>query len=119
MNHAPTPWRLSEDAPVDGWGLGIFAGPVDPDGEYRRDVQVWPFYDTDFSQGINGQRHIADLRLMVHAVNCHDELLTALKAVLAANDIEPRTWPAICCASIVHSDAFGLARAAIAKAEAP
>lgn len=46
-----------------------------------------------------------------------DKLLAACKAIVEADDMDPRTWPALCGASIAYADAFALARVAIAEAE--
>jgi hypothetical protein len=92
----------------------LYGGVRQEKGKEIAQYQIYPFYDEDRAQGIDGKRHESDKCLIAAA----PELLAACKAIIAADELDPRTWSILCAASIATSDAFSLARAAIAKASA-
>lgn len=90
--HTPGPWLAEEHVIVTEDGQQV--------------ASVLPFYDEREAESL------ADARL----ISAAPELLAALQAVLAADELDPRTWPSMCAASIATADAFAAARAAITKA---
>ena len=71
--HTPGPWKFIGDA--------LYGGEyIDSKGVEHHTDQVYPFFDEDRSQGMHGQRHEADKRLIAAA----PDLLAACERAMEA-----------------------------------
>ena len=107
--HTPGPWHTIAD--------GIFSGTPDPKhlGCYTNSQQVFPFFDSDLKQGMHGQRHVADAKLIAAA----PDLLAALQECITDDGARSMIDESRHAASIARNrlDAISsLAREAIDKA---
>ena len=95
--HTPGPWRVESRGGMEG-----------------REVRAGATYvvATVNTTGNDEGNRLANARLIAAA----PELLAALQDMIAADNMEPRTWPALTSASVACADAFTAARAAIRKA---
>lgn len=108
--HTPGPWEFIGD--------GLFGDiTVDSQGKKVCRQQIHPFHCEDRQQGLHGQRHEADKRLIAAA----PELLAALQRLADAGFSRDVTMGDPCsliaCKAELY-DAVKHARAAIAKATA-
>jgi hypothetical protein len=79
-NHTPTPWavgQFDDSLGYDCMTAGITVGPVTLDGN---DYGQAPCRDMTVEQRA---RMEADAHFIARAVNCHEELLAALKGLLS------------------------------------
>lgn len=98
--HSKLPWSFASGEhdmdECEGYGLGSI---VDSNG--LRIAEIWNDYDNPLEAAANAA-------LIVHRVNCHDELVEALKLIVAAYDCDGEVMP----------QDIQRAREAIAKSEA-
>ncbi|HXJ61844.1 MAG TPA: hypothetical protein VNU68_34825 [Verrucomicrobiae bacterium] len=81
MSHTPTPWKLTGlmssdgiaiESTVDHWVVALIEPDVDEDDEGQ---------DSNYNSDEQRKLDQANAEFIIRAVNCHDELLHALKAV--------------------------------------
>lgn len=105
--HTPGPWFLA----AQNDGLVIIDGPPSP-APYDGPIPKAHGPNVIATPNFRIAKHEANAAFIVHAVNCHDELLTALEALqrqaLQSPDLIETEW---------GQEALGLTRAAIAKAK--